>query len=287
MTIRAFKTAFENSLSGQYASEEIQTFFYYLCEDFLGYQRFEIFAKFMETLDPKVHQRFKDALDRLKQFEPIQYILGHTEFYGLPIAVNRATLIPIPETEELVEWILMDAQAESGSSEKRSILDIGTGSGCIAIALGKHLKEAKIIGMDVSSEAYSIAARNAQKNNVELRFMETDVLNLKVLDENYDIIVSNPPYARNMEKSEMRPNVINFEPDQALYVPDENPLLFYQKIMKLAQAHLKVGGRLYLEINEYLSEEMLALAAEIGFVNVVLRKDFAGKFRMLKCLKDV
>ena len=223
--------------------------------------------------------KFESALQRLLNHEPVQYIIGETEFYGLPMKVDKNVLIPRPETEELVEWILQDLKT-SGVENPR-ILDIGTGSGCIAISLAKNLKDADVTALDVSEGALEVAKTNAAMNEVSLTFELTDILEVKNLSSTFDVIVSNPPYVRELEKHEIKPNVLENEPETALFVKDEDPLLFYEKITKLAQAALKENGSLYFEINQYLGKETEELLQSAGF-NTELRKDFLGNDRMLK-----
>lgn len=217
-------------------------------------------------------------VQRLKRFEPIQYILGETEFYGLKLKVNPGILIPRPETEELVQWMV-----ESPWSKIPDILDVGTGSGCIALALKKHLPEAKISAIDFSEEVLETAIENAEKNNLDVEFIPYDILQWSKREWPYfDGIVSNPPYVREKEKKQMHPNVLEFEPGTALFVPDENPLIFYREIGHFAFNYLKPGGTLFFEINENFGDEMTQLLKRIGFKNVILRKDIHGKNRMIK-----
>lgn len=172
--------------------------------------------------------KFEDSISRLQNHEPIQYIIGETEFFGLKFRVNEHVLIPRPETEELVQWILDDI-GENSAGSKLEILDIGTGSGCIAISLAKHLPQSKISAIDISEKALKIARENAEINNVEINFMQADILQKELLEEKYDVIVSNPPYVRELEKQEMQRNVLEHEPEMALYVKDEDPLIFTGK----------------------------------------------------------
>ena len=223
--------------------------------------------------------------------EPIQYVLGKTNFYGLPFLVNTNTLIPRPETEELVEWILQEWK-ETSSIE---ILDIGTGSGCIAISLAKNLPNAAIYALDISKEALAITTQNATHNNVNATCLQADILTTKNLNHlitqntthnnvKLDIIVSNPPYVRELEKKEISKNVLENEPHQALFVADDNPLIFYKKIADLAKQHLKKEGMLYVEINQYLGEKTVGMFKEKGFKNIQLKKDLFGNDRMIKAV---
>ena len=279
MKISDLKSIFKKTLSELYPSEEIQSFFNILSEKYLNLSRIEIALNRDRRLTETEAEKFQKAILRLQNHEPIQYIIGETEFYGLPFKVNTHTLIPRPETEELVEWIL----SEFPPSGARGILDIGTGSGCIAISLAKNLPNAKISALDISEEALKIAEANAKLNKVEVNFFQTDILAAETLPKQYDVIVSNPPYVRELEKKQMQQNVLKYEPHSALYVKDEDPLLFYRAISRLAKNHLNPGGKLFFEINEYLAYEMTELLKAEGFKNIEIKKDIYGKDRMLKC----
>jgi release factor glutamine methyltransferase len=277
--ISDLKSNFKKTLSELYPSEEIQSFFNILSEKYLNLSRIEIALNRDRRLTETEAEKFQKAILRLQNHEPIQYIIGETEFYGLPFKVNKHTLIPRPETEELVEWIL-SGFPPSGA---RGILDIGTGTGCIAISLAKNLPNAKISALDISEEALKIAEANAKLNKVEVNFFQTDILAAETLPKKYDVIVSNPPYVRELEKKQMQQNVLKYEPHSALYVKDEDPLLFYRAISRLAKNHLNPGGKLFFEINEYLAYEMTELLKAEGFKNIEIKKDIYGKDRMLKC----
>lgn len=283
MKISELKYHFKTALSDLYPSEEIQSFFNILSEKHLKLSRVEIVINPEREISEEIVQTFQSALLRLKNFEPIQYIIGETEFYGLPFKVNNYTLIPRPETEELVEWILNECTTHHATLKNQQLLDIGTGSGCIAISLAKNLSNSKVSALDISEEALKIAKENAEINNVEIDFFQTDILKAKTLPKQFDIIVSNPPYVRELEKKLMQQNVLKYEPDSALYVKDEDPLVFYRVISKLAKTHLKPNGKLFFEINEYLGEEMKSLLKSEGFENIEVKKDIFGKDRMLKC----
>ncbi len=213
---------------------------------------------------------------QLQQQIPIQYILGTTSFYGLEFFVNENVLIPRPETEELVEWML----SEPFNSPVK-ILDIGTGSGCIAIALAKNLPNAEIFAIDISEPALITAKRNAQLHKTNVTFIQKNILETEDLAQQFDSIVSNPPYVRNLEKAEIKKNVLEHEPHIALFVNDEDPLLFYRKIAVLARKNLKENGQLFFEINQYLGKETVALLEELGFKNIVLKQDIYGNDRMI------
>lgn len=236
-------------------------------------------------------QQWESIRLRLQNQEPIQYILGSTSFYGLPFAVNPAVLIPRPETEELVTWIvehfsLLDLNLTSNfqlpTSNLLPILDIGTGSGCIAIALAKNLPEAQVFALDVSDKALETARLNAQRNAVQIKFISQNILETQKLDQQFDVIVSNPPYVRELEKHEIQANVLEHEPHLALFVADDDALLFYRKIGELAFEFLTPKGNLFVEINQYLGEDTLQLFRSIGFTNLELKKDLYGNDRMIR-----
>ncbi|WP_341481590.1 peptide chain release factor N(5)-glutamine methyltransferase [Christiangramia lutea] len=225
--------------------------------------------------------RFQKAILRLKDHEPVQYITGKSEFYGREFLVNKNVLIPRPETEELVDWIISDHKK---ANHKLRILDIGTGSGCIPVTLALELSGSKVTSIDISDEAIIQASRNAELNNSKVNFLKKDILAENSLDSEFDIIVSNPPYVRDLEKKEMQRNVLDFEPEAALYVRDENALIFYEKISSLAGTALKDKGVLYFEINQFLAEETKNLVENFGF-EAELKKDIFGNYRMLKAVK--
>ncbi len=283
MKISELKSNFKTALSEIYPSEEIQSFFNILAEKYLKLSRVEIALNPEREISEETFQNFQKALLRLKKHEPIQYIVGETEFYGLQFKVNKHTLIPRPETEELVEWILNESNNQQSTISTQQLLDIGTGSGCIAISIAKNLPNVKISALDISEEALKMAKENAEMNQVEIEFFRTDVLSAKTLPKQYDVIVSNPPYVRELEKKMMQQNVLKYEPERALFVDDNDPLMFYRAISALAKKYLKADGKLFFEINEYLGEEMKMLLKCEGFQNIEIKKDIFGKDRMLKC----
>ena len=282
MKLSQLKINFTTVLQGVYDKEEVHCFFYILCDFFLQYSRFEVSMALDTIVSAKNITVFEKALLRLKKQEPIQYILGTTEFYGLTFKVNKHTLIPRPETEELVDWVLSNLHDQDRVLD---ILDIGTGSGCIAISLAKNIPTARVSGIDISEKTLEVAQENAVKNQVLVSFCQKDILRTTSLEKKYDVIVSNPPYVRQLEKKAMNPNVLDYEPGVALFVPNEDPLLFYRKIAQLAMVSLQTRGWLYFEINEYLSKEMDVLLKEIGFANIEIKKDFREVPRMIKCQK--
>ena len=220
-------------------------------------------------------------LEQLKQEIPIQYLLGKTSFYGLDFEVNPAVLIPRPETEELVDWII-SSNLKIEKFKDLKILDIGTGSGCIAISLAKNIPNAQVYAIDVSEKALATANKNAENNSVNVTFINQNILETEDLLQQFDIIVSNPPYVRNLEKEEIKKNVLDNEPHLALFVEDNDALIFYKKIAEMAQKNLSENGHLYFEINQYLGAEMIDLLEKMNFKNIELRKDIYGNDRMIK-----
>ena len=283
MKISDLKSNFKNTLSVLYPSEEIESFFNILSEEYLNLSRIEIALNRDEIVSDENVKKIENALTRLKTYEPIQYIVGKTEFFELQFKVSPSTLIPRPETEELVQHILDELSYLEHKSETLEVLDIGTGSGCIAISLAKNLTKANVSAIDISLEALEVAEENATRNQVDIEFSECDILICKTLPKKYDIIVSNPPYVRELEKELMHPNVLRHEPELALFVKDFDPLLFYRKISVLALTYLKPNGKLFFEINEYLGKDLTVLLKEIGFKEIEIKKDIFGKDRMVKC----
>ncbi len=284
MLISEYKIKFLNLLKEEYPSEEANSFFNLLVKFYLGWERVDLALDPTKKISSALEKQLNTALNRLLAHEPIQYIIGETEFFGLKFRVNSDVLVPRPETEELVQWIKEDhIWAEKDSV---SILDIGTGSGCIAISLAKIFPQGKVTALDVSAEALKVAGKNAMLNGVEVNFIQADILNLKTLQEKFDVIVSNPPYVRELEKTEMHRNVLEHEPSLALYVNDEDPLIFYKKITKLAEEGLRPNGRLYFEINQYLGDQTLQIIEKAGFKGE-LRKDIFENDRMIRAIKRV
>ncbi|WP_026914991.1 peptide chain release factor N(5)-glutamine methyltransferase [Christiangramia portivictoriae] len=281
MQLANFKKVFFEELSDFYPDTEVQSFYFMLTQQFLGKSRLELALEPECEILEEQRNQFQDALDRLKIHEPIQHILERSEFFGLTFKVSKEVLIPRPETEELVSWILEDFSSEE---KLIRILDIGSGSGCIPISLAKNLSSAEVHSWDVSAEALKIAEFNAKFNNLGVNFQLKDILETKDLEQEFDVIVSNPPYVRNLEKKEMHANVLNHEPALALYVDDKDPLIFHRKISELAAKNLKVGGSLYFEINQYLGAETLEIVRRFGF-EAGLKKDIFGNDRMLRAIK--
>lgn len=274
---------FQNQLRDLFPQEEINNFFFLIIEKEFGYNKAKTIMRLEEPISMGESIMIHDYLNRLKKSEPIQYILGETEFYGLTFKVNRDTLIPRPETEELVDWIIHGCKKEK-EPKPISIVDLGTGSGCIAVALAKNLEYADVEAWDVSEGALRVARKNARDNRCKIRFDRVDMLELPELGKEFDIIVSNPPYVRYSEKKDMKKNVLDYEPAIALYVPNDDPLLYYKKIVEWGKTALKPGGRLYFEINEYLGEEMVQCLEKEGYKRIQLKKDYTGRDRMIRAI---
>ncbi|WP_445752801.1 peptide chain release factor N(5)-glutamine methyltransferase [Polaribacter sp.] len=295
ITVKAYKKVFSEVLKEIFPSTEIDTFFLFLVEEYLGFTRVDLVLKSDFIIEENIKIQFDSDLKRLKNQEPIQYILGKTEFFELPFLVDINTLIPRPETEELVAWIIDEVKIlNKKSSNKISLLDIGTGSGCIPISIAKNIDFETISAIDISKKALEVAIKNAEFNQVSISFFEVDILkisNLNLLSKDktqisFDVIVSNPPYVRELEKSAMNKNVLENEPHQALFVSDENPLIFYEKIADLALQHLSENGLLFFEINQYLGNQTVDMLTNNGFKNIELRKDLFGNDRMIKAAKN-
>jgi release factor glutamine methyltransferase len=285
MILKEFKLFFNEALSAIYPKTEIDSFFFILMEEKLKLQRIDTVLKPDFLITKKNLIDLKNIVKRLQKEEPIQYILGSTEFYGLPFLVNENTLIPRTETEELIAWVIDEIKVLANNKiTELSILDIGTGTGCIPISLAKNLTSLNISAIDISTEALLIAKQNAILNKVTMEFIELDILNAESLPQEYDIIISNPPYVRELEKKEIKNNVLENEPHLALFVADENPLIFYNKIADLAKQQLSKNGMLFFEINQYLGKETVNMLAEKGFKNIQLKKDLFGNDRMIKCV---
>lgn len=293
MVIKNYKNRFLQALSSLYDEKEVESFFYLTLEKLHQKKRIDLALQPDLSMDETQLSQWETVLAELKNYKPIQYILGETEFYGLTFLVNENVLIPRPETEELVELIVSSFKFQVSSSLK--ILDIGTGSGCIPVSLKKNLPSVEVFAIDVSTNALEVAQKNAEINGVEVNFIQTDILKVNDLKNlptsnskllaSFDIIVSNPPYVRNLEKAEINPNVLEFEPHLALFVEDDDALLFYRKITELAKNHLSENGKLYFEINQYLGKETVVLIESYGFRNVLLIKDIYGNDRMISAEK--
>ncbi len=281
-TVKDIVQQIRKELAGIYPAHEAFQYTWLLIEYLRGWSKTEMMLHDHTKLTLSEHIFIEKALERLKNHEPIQYILSETEFFGLKFSVDRSVLIPRPETEELVEWILRESQNKTSFN----ILDIGTGSGIIAVTLGKLLPHADVEGWDISLEALQKARSNAIKNKVTVDFQCVDILaGAHSVTEKYDIIVSNPPYVRESEQELMSPNVLNFEPHEALFVDDNDPLVFYRAIGKFSIKSLKPGGKLFLEINRDFGSQTRELLKQEGFSQVDLRSDLSGNHRMIRAVK--
>ena len=291
----------QHKLNGFFSPPEISALTRLILSEVCQLSLADIVSDKTITLSDSQQQQIETIIHRLQQNEPIQYIIGATEFYGLPFRVTPDVLIPRPETEELVEWILEEmgergnaddadtsASLSTSSADFRGffILDIGTGSGCIPIALAKKRPDAHVSAWDISEKAIAVAVENARQNNVNVRFMQQDVFAPFSLDTTYDIIVSNPPYVLESQKETICKNVIDFEPHIALFVPNDNPLLFYNRIADIALKLLTPNGKLYFEINREKGDDVSTLLQQKGFTAIELRRDISGNNRMIRAQKS-
>lgn len=279
-TLSQIRHSFEQTLAPLYDKEEIHALFFIAMEETLGFRRTDYALRLHEEIAGAADQRFADILEGLQKQIPIQHILGKASFYGLTFEVSPDTLIPRPETEELVDLIIQKHRDQG----RIKILDVGTGSGCIAISLARHLPEADVHAVDISPGTLEVAGRNAQKIGVDIRFRQVDITlweDFFTGEDRYDVIVSNPPYVRESERADMARNVLDYEPHTALFVEDKTPLLFYDRIGDFAAEHLRPGGCLYFEINQYLGLETAELIERKGFQEVEILKDINGVDRML------
>jgi release factor glutamine methyltransferase len=270
----------QSELQGLYSETEIRSLSLLLIEKLTGFSRSEIFLNKNTTFSIEQIQQFESFIEKLKNFVPIQYILGETEFYGLKFLVNESVLIPRPETEELVDWIITDH--ETGAPLK--ILDIGTGSGCIAITLKHAFPNATVDAFDISEKGLETALENAILNKTTVNLSKINILDVPRFERKWDIIVSNPPYIPHREKANMLPNVLNYEPHIALFVPSKDPLIFYRQITSFAKNQLKPNGKIYFEINQSAGYTCVNLLKKEGFEQVELRKDIFGKNRMVRAI---
>lgn len=277
MTLNDYKNLFKEQLNSLYG-EETDALFAVVMDEVLGYSRADVVMNRDLILSAQVLSRLTDIAKQLQQEQPVQYVFERAYFYGYIYKVSPATLIPRRETEELVEWVLEEMNREP--NKKWKVLDIGTGTGCIPITIKKEFPNAEVSAIDISSDALEMAKHNAKNNNADVRFIEQNILETTHL-ERYDIIISNPPYVRMSEKQEMKNNVLAHEPHLALFVENNDPLIFYRKIIQLAQNSLGKNGKLFFEINQYLGEEMLLLAKKYSS-EVTLKKDLQQNNRMLK-----
>ena len=282
-SVNEIVTYYQEKLSELYPSNEIKNITEMMFEHFMGWDKMTLRSNSKSSLSESELLLFHQALKRLSKNEPVQHITGKVEFYSLPFKVNKHVLIPRPETEELVDLVIKEC---SGSE---TILDIGTGTGCIPISLKKQLKNTIVYGVDVSEDALVVARDNAVLNSTEVTFVKEDVLQMSSIENSikkgFDVIISNPPYITNSEKRLMNENVLIFEPHVALFVDDDEPLLFYDKIGHLAYDNLSSGGKLYFEINEHYANQTMTLLKSIGFSDIRILKDLQNKDRIIAAIR--
>lgn len=281
-TMRTIIRFIRNNLQPFYSAAEIESFIRQIFAAVKNFSPTDIILRDDTALSIAETDEIIRIVERLKNYEPIQYILGETEFMGLHLKVNPSVLIPRPETEELVQWIFEQEKMPE------TILDIGTGSGCIALALKKLFPKSEVSACDKYAEALSVAEENSAMNKLDVRFFQADILDIEnfPIGAKQEMIVSNPPYVLNSEKKLMDANVLNYEPHSALFVPDNNPLLFYEAIAAFSQKRLIAGGWIFFEINEKYGEDIVKMLDKSGFVDIELKKDLQGKDRMIKAMKN-
>ncbi len=283
MKIKDAKLLIKDSLNKYYDANELTSFERIIFQDIFNIDFNSLITEPDKELNKKEALKLQEVIERLQKYEPLQYIIGFTEFYEIRFAVNSHVLIPRQETEELVDLIINDNKEKTNLK----IIDIGTGSGCIAVSLGKNIKKSKLTAVDIDDRAIITASSNAVNNNVKMSLIQDDILNYDcgLYLNKYDIVVSNPPYVRNSEKQMMSENVLNYEPGKALFVEDNEPLLFYKAIIDFCNEKLKEGGKIYLEINEFLANETKKLLEKTGFLKVQIIKDINGKNRIISAVK--
>lgn len=268
----------QTQLKGLYPETEIRSFYYLIIEKLTGLTRTQIILNKNTLFSTEQHHEVENFIKKLKKFIPIQYILGETEFYGLPFIVNESVLIPRPETEELIDWI----SKENDRTISHNILDIGTGSGCIAISLKNEFKTSNVDAFDISESALQTARKNSKLNKLNINYSLVDILQTPIFEKKWDIIVSNPPYIPENDKNEMETNVLDNEPHQALFVPNNDPLIFYRHIAMFAKKYLNSSGKVYFEIHRDYGKQCIDLLVAMGFGKVELRKDISGNDRMVR-----
>lgn len=280
-TVKDAYNQFKAQLAPLYSAQEADAMASLVLSDLTGYSKAKLKAFADDRISQEHQLQLHQILKELATGKPVQYVLDHADFYGLDFKVTPATLIPRPETEELVQWVLETLS----DVNQPTVLDIGTGSGCIPITIKHQMPDSKVFAIDISSDALTVAIDNARMNEVEVTFVEADILNMQAEEiekQNYQVIISNPPYVTETDKLQMHKNVTEFEPHTALFVPDINPLLFYIAITDFAATHLTKGGFLFFEINESYGTETIEMMKQKGFVNAELRQDLMGRDRMIR-----
>ena len=271
---------FKNELASFYDKSELESMLYILFQHYFGVTTTDIVINKDRKLSESDLLLVIYAVKELKKYKPLAYIIGEWEFFGFSFFVNKHVLIPRPETEELVQLIINDYD----NRPPNNILDIGSGSGCIALSLKHYFKNATVTAWDISDEALKVIDKNAKNLQLEIEIQKVDALSNPEVKVKYDVIVSNPPYITNKEQAQMHSNVLDYEPHLALFVPNENPLLFYEKIADIAVKHLTENGSLYVEINEQFGDEVALLFNKKGFNKVEIIKDINDKNRMVKAV---
>lgn len=286
ITLKDMVEKFRKQLLKKYPLTETESIIRLIFHDVFHYEFKDIFLNYDKLVSTDKQLRLDRIIRDLMKCKPVQYILGYTEFCELTLEVNENVLIPRRETEELVLWIIADCNDLKNQSGL-NILDIGTGSGCIAIALAKKIPDSHVTGIDVSEKSLEVAIKNSATNNVVVNFIAQDILVNALWEQSqkYDIIISNPPYVCDSERKNMPQNVVDYEPSSSLFVPDKNPLLFYDAIADFAKLKLSAKGKLYFEVNESLGKEIMEMLKKKDFVNIELKKDMQGKDRMISATK--
>lgn len=282
-TVQDLVIYIKKELQPIYPDTEVEAITAHVLHHLLNFNRSDIYLKSATNVSKTLYSQLEKIVKELKTYKPLQYVLGHTSFYGCEFEVNEHVLIPRPETEELVDWVLQENNQDSCT-----MIDFGTGSGCIAVSLAKNRPNWQVYGVDISEEALLTAKQNASVNKTNVFFKQDNLLELSddMMNRRFDLIVSNPPYVTMDQKEEMHANVVDFEPHVALFTPIDDPLIFYKRIASFAQTNLIPGGSVYVEINEARPEETLEVFAQLGF-EVQLKLDIHGKYRMLKASKFV
>ncbi len=269
-----------SNLSASYETLELQSVSRLLLSKISGYSFTEIIVNKNTIFSAEQRAILEIYVEKLKRGMPVQYVLGVTEFCGLPFMVNEAVLIPRPETEELVQWMVQEIEPDS------HILDIGTGSGCIAVALKHFLPDADVHACDIAVESLAVAANNADNLRLPVYFFQCDILEVEKSDRKYHVIVSNPPYIPQSERTDMMRRVKDFEPERALFVEDTDPLIFYRKIAQFALSNLFSGGNLFFEVHRDYGKACVQLLEDMSFVDIQLKKDIFGNERMVRAVKE-
>ena len=280
MDISTFISQFKSSLANQYSDGELDQLSIHIFEDVMGYRRIDLALKKDEVLPDSILERLNTITAELKSNKPIQYILGYAWFAGIKFKVSPAVLIPRQETEELVNWVVKENTIGSPK-----LIDVCSGSGCIGIAIKKMIPASTVFGIDISTAAVELSKENSETLQLKVDFLEADILTKEIPFTDVDIIVSNPPYVKSSEAALMNANVLDYEPHLALFVSDQDPLLFYKRLAEIGKKSLKIGGKLYLEINENLSKETAEILELQGFHDISIRKDLNDRFRMIRAIR--